>query len=347
MSSKVLVIRSTSTGAGISGLTLSLRIAPYTADLFTAAEVSGKAGAYQFIVDKCYPAVKLFQDGIEDKSFGGDNGTDLFIDSDIVHISGNETIAGTKTFSSPVIVPDPILSTHAINKNYAATNFVDLVSNQTIDGNKTFLDPVIVPDPTLSTHAINRASGDLRYRISEKTIIVDSNISSDIAGIKYAKIQDAINYAQTQAPGSTNKFTILISPSKNISGYSENITLQPYVDLFGLGLVKISGSIAGGNINSLVQNIFLSYDGNLSITSVRALNSVFKCFQSTPNGGPTLSVQSSFLIQCFLIAISGSDPKIQSAGNNTFVNCTANKFSGLAPSDKGSVADLMDSTITL
>lgn len=347
MSSKVLVIRSTSTGAGISGLSLSLRIAPYTSDLFTASEVSGKAGAYQFVVDKCYPAVKLFQDGVEDKSFGGDNGTDLFVDSDIVHKTGDESISGFKTFNSPVAVPAPTEGEHSINKDYADTNYVDLVSNQSIDGNKTFIDPVVVPAPTLASHALNRDSADLRYRLSEKAVLVDSNLSSDVAGVKYAKIQDAVNYAQTQSPSATNRYTILIVPSKNVNGYSENITLQPYVDLVGLGIVKISGTLSGGNVNSWLNNIFLSYDGNLSVNSIRGFNSFFKCYQSTPNGGYTLTVQSSLLIQCFLVATAGSDPKIVSGGNNIFVNCSANKFSGLASSDKGTIHDLMDSTITL
>lgn len=38
--------------------------------------------------------------------------------ADLVHTKGNETIAGTKTFSSPVVVATPSADTHATTKKY-------------------------------------------------------------------------------------------------------------------------------------------------------------------------------------------------------------------------------------
>ncbi len=43
-------------------------------------------------------------------------------DSAVPHLTGNETIAGVKTFSSSPIVPDPTNSTDAANKEYVLTN---------------------------------------------------------------------------------------------------------------------------------------------------------------------------------------------------------------------------------
>lgn len=42
-------------------------------------------------------------------------------DTNAVKISGDQTIAGTKTFSSPPVVPTPTSSSHAANKNYVDT----------------------------------------------------------------------------------------------------------------------------------------------------------------------------------------------------------------------------------
>ena len=40
------------------------------------------------------------------------------VDASVVHISGTETIAGTKLFSVPPTVPAPVASTDAVNKAY-------------------------------------------------------------------------------------------------------------------------------------------------------------------------------------------------------------------------------------
>ena len=57
---------------------------------------------------------------------GGDgitaNANDIEVDSTVVRTSGNQTIGGTKTFSSNIIVPSvPSISTNAASKNYVDT----------------------------------------------------------------------------------------------------------------------------------------------------------------------------------------------------------------------------------
>ena len=99
----------------------------------------------------------------------------------VVALTDNQTIAGVKTFSSPVVVPNATADTHAVNlaqlntKANQATTYtktevdtkvnakanandtVNLTGNQTIAGTKTFSSPVEVPNATANTHAVNLA----------------------------------------------------------------------------------------------------------------------------------------------------------------------------------------------
>lgn len=44
--------------------------------------------------------------------------TDVPDDANLVHLTGNETIAGKKTFTGAVVVPSPTANTHAATKKY-------------------------------------------------------------------------------------------------------------------------------------------------------------------------------------------------------------------------------------
>lgn len=90
----------------------------------------------------------------------------------VVALSGNQTIAGVKTFSSPIVVPNGTANNHAVNlaqlntkANANAT--VNLSGNQVISGTKTFSSPVIVHNATADNHAVNRAQlntkADINY----------------------------------------------------------------------------------------------------------------------------------------------------------------------------------------
>jgi hypothetical protein len=69
-----VVLRDLTTGAGRTGLTVTLRVSPFTTTAYTATEVSGKAGVYEF-VDVPIAVYKLYSNGDEEISFGGANGT--------------------------------------------------------------------------------------------------------------------------------------------------------------------------------------------------------------------------------------------------------------------------------
>ena len=117
-----------------------------------------------------------------------------------VNLTGNQTIAGVKTFSSPVVVPNGTANTHAVNlaqlntKANQATTYtktevdtrvnakananavVALTGNQTIAGVKTFSSPVVVPNGTANTHAVNLAQ--LNTKANQATTYTKTEVNN-------------------------------------------------------------------------------------------------------------------------------------------------------------------------
>lgn len=71
--------------------------------------------------------------------------------TDVVHLTGNETIAGIKTFSSPVV-----------SAGSSITGVVHDTGAETIAGAKTFSAVVIAPDATLATHLVTKSQLDAK-----------------------------------------------------------------------------------------------------------------------------------------------------------------------------------------
>ena len=93
-------------------------------------------------------------------------GLESSVSTGVVNLTGNQTIAGTKTFSSPVVVPDATADTHAVNLAQLHTKanwntVVNLTGNQTIAGVKTFSAvPVVATQPTNANQVANKAYVD-------------------------------------------------------------------------------------------------------------------------------------------------------------------------------------------
>lgn len=90
-------------------------------------------------------------------------------DSAVVHNTGSETVAGTKTFSASPVVPTPSLGSQAANKAY-----VDSVAGAG------------APDATTSTKGIVQLSGDLGGTASSPTVPALANkqpLNSDLTTI--------------------------------------------------------------------------------------------------------------------------------------------------------------------
>ena len=84
-------------------------------------------------------------------------------DNAVVKLSGNQTIAGVKTFSSPLVIPNGTANNHAVNLgqlNAKANDnaVVKLSGNQTIAGVKTFSSvPICATTPSANNHLANKA----------------------------------------------------------------------------------------------------------------------------------------------------------------------------------------------
>lgn len=102
-----------------------------------------------------------------------------------VNLTGNQTIAGVKTFSSPPIsATNPTANNQVANKAYVDTvgnTAVKLTGNQTIAGTKTFSSPVVVPDATATTHAVNLAQLNTK---ANWNAVVNLTDNQTIAGVK-------------------------------------------------------------------------------------------------------------------------------------------------------------------
>jgi microcystin-dependent protein len=79
--------------------------------------------------------------------------TKKYFDDTGVKLTGNQTVAGIKTFSSSPILPASTTDTQAIRHDQV----VRLADNQTVAGVKTFSSSPVVPTATTATQAVNKA----------------------------------------------------------------------------------------------------------------------------------------------------------------------------------------------
>lgn len=94
------------------------------------------------------------------------------IDSNAVHKTGDETIAGIKTFSSSPIVPNATTSNQATAYGQLAgvdANAVHITGDETIAGIKTFSSNPVVPTATLTNQAVNKGQMDTEFSSRERT----------------------------------------------------------------------------------------------------------------------------------------------------------------------------------
>ncbi|EOC4386914.1 hypothetical protein ACI38K_001043 [Campylobacter coli] len=93
--------------------------------------------------------------------------------------TGDETIAGVKTFSSPIIIPNATANNHAANLGQL-NGKVALSGNQTIAGIKTFsVPPVSATNPTANNQVANKSYVDT---VGNSKVALSGN--QTIAGVK-------------------------------------------------------------------------------------------------------------------------------------------------------------------
>ena len=104
----------------------------------------------------------------------------------VVALTGNQTIAGVKTFSAvPISATNPTANNQVANKAYVdsvvnvkanANAVVALTGNQRIAGIKTFSSPVVVPNATANTHAVNLAQ--LNTKANQATTYTKTEVNN-------------------------------------------------------------------------------------------------------------------------------------------------------------------------
>ena len=136
------------------------------------------------------------------------------ISTGVVNLTGNQTIQGVKTFSSPPIsATNPTANNQVANKAYVdtvantkanANATVNLTGNQTIAGTKTFSSPVVVPDATATTHAVNLAQLNTKANwnavvnlTGNQSIAGAKTFTSNIAAPNITTMQNSINTINT------------------------------------------------------------------------------------------------------------------------------------------------------
>ncbi|EAI7817089.1 hypothetical protein D0753_08115 [Campylobacter coli] len=93
--------------------------------------------------------------------------------------TGNETIAGVKTFSSSIVIPNATANNHATNLGQLNSK-VALSGNQTIAGIKTFsVPPVSATNPTANNQVANKSYVDT---VGNSKVALSGN--QTIAGVK-------------------------------------------------------------------------------------------------------------------------------------------------------------------
>jgi hypothetical protein len=294
--------------------TVSLREEPYNSDLYFLAEtIPGTSGVYKNddVEDK---TVRLFINGNWKQEYGtfrtyGDLSNLL---SDYIKKDGSVAFTGH--------------ANHGGNRIY---NVGDPSSGIDI-GDRDFNDG----------RYILKEEGASYWQATGNLLIVDAAVITPDTR-HYSTIQSAINYAQSQTPSSSNQWTIYIIPKKTVDGYMENITLQPYVHLAGLGrITRVKGNITGMNLNTKLSNLFFFQEGNFTVQNIKADNCIFHT-----SGDPeveifTLTLQSGVFKNCGFFGTR----YVLSNGNNRFYgSCFCNKTDEKNSSDIGELYSLNNS----
>lgn len=148
------------------------------------------------------------------------------LESGVVKLTGNQTIAGVKTFSSvPVSATNPTANNQVANKAYVDTvgnTAVKLTGNQTIAGTKTFSSPVVVPNGTANTHAVNLSQLNTKAN-ANATVNLTGN--QTIAGVKTFSSVPVCATQPTNANQVANK--AYVDRLKQVPDYSAAISITP------------------------------------------------------------------------------------------------------------------------
>ncbi|HED1005685.1 TPA: hypothetical protein R4O21_000735 [Campylobacter jejuni] len=139
-------------------------------------EIDAKANEYD--IANINAQVQAMDTKITEQINGAKTELNSKIDNKVTK-TGNETIAGVKTFSSPIIIPNATANNHAANLGQL-NGKVALSGNETIAGVKTFsVPPVSATNPTANNQVANKSYVDT---VGNSKVSLNGN--QTIAGVK-------------------------------------------------------------------------------------------------------------------------------------------------------------------
>ncbi|EAI0582660.1 hypothetical protein E0172_04385 [Campylobacter coli] len=139
-------------------------------------EIDAKANEYD--IANINAQVQAMDTKITEQINGAKTELNSKIDNKVTK-TGNETIAGVKTFSSPIVIPNATANNHATNLGQLNSK-VALSGNQTIAGIKTFsVPPVSATNPTANNQVANKSYVDT---VGNSKVALSGN--QTIAGVK-------------------------------------------------------------------------------------------------------------------------------------------------------------------
>lgn len=201
-----------------------------------------------------------------------------------VGLTGNETIAGVKTFSvPPVSATNPTANNQVANKSYVDTvgnSKVALSGNQTIAGVKTFSSSIVIPNATANNHSLPLGQADNRY-----STLLTQNLEWTVGtGGKFTKISDALNEALKYNPAKIGHVSYPV-----VLTLKDGFIINEQIECVGinLGFVIIKTETPGAEV--IVENSALQKDiGSFKTAFYASNNGVlptlsFKCKLRTPN----------------------------------------------------------------
>lgn len=196
-------------------------------------------------------------------------------DANVVHNTGNETVAGTKTFSASPVVPTPTLGSQAANKTYVDTE----LDNFTVTKSDVGLGNVPNVDATLRA---NHTGTQTASTISDFGAAAQSAVASDLAGkvstsngggeVYFDAGNSGAAIALSLANGNVQKLTLtanctltLTSPA---SGVMRSLTLLVFQDGTGSRTITWPGSVKWGNAGAPILTTTASKMDIISLFTV-------------------------------------------------------------------------------
>ncbi|MCE7192535.1 hypothetical protein LZW12_08465 [Campylobacter coli] len=209
------------------------------------------AKANEYDIANINAQVKAMDTKITEQINGAKTELNSKIDNKVTK-TGDETIAGVKTFSAvPISATNPTANNQVANKAYVdsvvnvkanANAVVALTGNQTIAGVKTFSSPVVVPNGTANTHAVNLAQ--LNTKANQATTYTKTEVDTRVNAKANANAVVALTGNQTIAGVKT--FSAVPISATNPTANNQ-VANKSYVDTVGNSKVALSGNqtIAG------------------------------------------------------------------------------------------------------